>query len=357
MTNYCYRQSGSWAPKIYYYFAWLAVVAELQCYAFKPLIQGSTLSDDLLRSRGYYSWHRLSSLTSLYSIRGGTSDDFENEYDEDETSYFDFIASFESELAEIRREAELEAENEMKKIRGLIVRRDDDDEQEEEFIRTEYHGGTDRSNENDQYDGFDGDSDVPTEEYIEPSSDMEEINQSTYEGGLVFHGGKSTKQQDIEEYDEDKGGEEIDGELNDGKTAIQVDGDLIGGGITESEGTSMDDFTSANKTFGSSRELKPKASKSKSKVSKKKKKKAKSRIDSSVQSDITDAGRGDVIGESVLQTHTRESDEDIAQTRQSGVWYYLRSDLGRALCLFIATIIVAILTKRLERQMEAEGII
>jgi hypothetical protein len=357
MTNFC-RRSRSWAPKIYYYFAWLAVLLELQCYAFKPLSQGSTtLSDDLpLRSRCYYSWRRLSPLASLNSIRGGTSDnDIENEYDEDEASYYDFIASFESELAEIRREAELEAENEMKKIRGLIEPRDDDDEHEEEFIQTEYHGGTDGSNENDQYDGFDGNSDVPNEENIEASSGLEETNKSTDEGGLVFHGGESTKQRDIEVY-EDKRGKEIVEELNDDKTAIIVDGDLIGGGITESVGASMGDFTSANEKFGSSREMKPKASKTKNKVNKKKKKKVKSRIGLSVESD-TDGGRGDIIGGSVLQTRTCESDEDIALTRKSGVWYYLRSDLGRALCLFIATIIVAILTKRLERQMETEGIV
>jgi len=133
------------APQLYCLVCLVAFV-EFQCHAFKPLSQRSTLSlsGNLLRSRSYYSWHRSTSLpSSLYSIRGGSSEqEIDDEYDEDDTSYYeDFIASFESELAEIRREAELEAENEMKKLLGLVDNdeavEDNDEEEEEEDYETD----------------------------------------------------------------------------------------------------------------------------------------------------------------------------------------------------------------------------
>ena len=164
-------------------------------------------------------------------------------------------------------------------------------------------------------------------------------------------------QQDIELEDEKDAEEEVDEVLNDDQIDVHNEMDLSGDNAEsvdfnedsiETIDSMVDDFKSS-----STRGKKPKASKKNSKA---KKKKVKSRIDSAVESDTSDGGRIEV-GESVLITRsTRDSDEEVAQTRQSGIWYYLRSDLGRALCLFIATIIVAILTKRLERQMAAEGI-
>jgi hypothetical protein len=340
-----------------------------------------------MRCRGYYSWHRSSSSPSpspslsplLFSIRGGGSnEEMDDEYDENDASYYDFIASFESELAEIRREAELEAENEMKKIRGLIERRDgvdevdddDDDEEEgeeeeeEEVIEPDYQGGTDGSNENDNHEGIDGDSDVLQVENVEaiPEEDgeQEEANESTDLLGDrdgVLNGDDEINQQDIELEDEEDAEEEVDEVLNDDQIDVHNEMDLSGDNAEsvdfnedsiETIDSMVDDFKSS-----STRGKKPKASKKNSKA---KKKKVKSRIDSAVESDTSDGGRIEV-GESVLITRsTRDSDEEVAQTRQSGIWYYLRSDLGRALCLFIATIIVAILTKRLERQMAAEGV-
>ena len=156
-----------------------------------------------------------------------------------------------------------------------------------------------------------------------------------------------------------------DEELKDDKVDVQDERDMIVGisesvdvtvDSTEPLGTSMDDSTTERENIGSSRKMKPKLTKKKSKAHKRKKKKVKARIDLAVESDMADGGQVD-IGESLLLTRTRGNDEEVAQPRQSGIWYYLRSDLGRALCLFIATIIVAILTKRLERQMEAEGAI
>jgi hypothetical protein len=360
-----------------YHVAWVVAFVVVQGHAFKPLNEKYALLGGSMRCRGYYSWHRSSSSPSpspsLFSIRGGSSnDDTDDEYDENDASYYDFIASFESELAEIRREAELEAENEMKKIRGLIERRDgvdevdddDDDEEEgeEEVIEPDYQG--DGSNENDQHEGIDGDSDVVQVENVEaiPEEDgeQEEANESTDllgDSDGVMNDDDEINQQDIELEDEKDAEEEVDEVLNDDQIDVHNEMDLSGDNAEsvdfnedsiETIDSMVDDFKSS-----STRGKKPKASKKKSKA---KKKKVKSRIDSAVESDTSDGGRIEV-GESVLITRsTRDSDEEVAQTRQSGIWYYLRSDLGRALCLFIATIIVAILTKRLERQMAAEGI-
>ena len=98
----------------------------------------------------------------------------------------------------------------------------------------------------------------------------------------------------------------------------------------------------------------------KSKVSKKKKKKTskqdkkkkkKTRINVSEESELSEHGEQVIdLGDSVMLS------KEVAKPRQSGIMFYLRSDLGRALCLFIATIVIAILTTRMQRQMEAEGI-
>ncbi|KAL7433942.1 hypothetical protein ACHAXH_003714 [Discostella pseudostelligera] len=366
------------APQLYC-LACLVAFVEFQCHAFKPLNQRSTLSGDLLRSRDYCTWRRSSSSPLLYSIRGGSSEqEIEDENDEDD-SYYDFISSFESELAEIRREAELEAENEMKKLLGLVdssngTVNDTNEEEEEdeedhdgetEIIEPEYQGDTDGLNESDQYEGVEGGSDVPLEESIEARPDEEETNESTSDNDILLHSDESINQQDIGSDDEDKVEEENDEELKDDKVDVQDERDMIVGisesvdvtvDSTEPLGTSMDDSTTERENIGSSRKMKPKLTKKKSKAHKRKKKKVKARIDLAVESDMADGGQVD-IGESLLLTRTRGNDEEVAQPHQSGIWYYLRSDLGRALCLFIATIIVAILTKRLERQMEAEGAI
>ena len=83
----------------------------------------------------------------------------------------------------------------------------------------------------------------------------------------------------------------------------------------------------------------------------KKKKKKKMRINVSEESKLSEHGEQVIdLGDSVMLS------KEVAEPRQSGIMFYLRSDLGRALCLFIATIALAILTTRMQRQMEAEGI-
>lgn len=349
------------------YITCLVAIIELQCQAFKHLSKKSILSGTLLRSHGCNSWRISSPLPSLYSIRGGSSendgDDEYNDDDDNDTSFYDFISSFESELAEIRREAELEAENEMKKIRGLFERRDevvdddDDTKHEEEFIEPEYHCVTDGPNENDQYEVVHEDSDVPPEENFGASPDAEETNESTDDNGNVLYVDESINRQCIKHNDE--GRKESDEELKDNTTDLQAIRDLISG-ISESVDATMDYTKKVDSSMDGSSEMigssssSEKNSKSPKKKSKANKKRRKERVDLTVESKISKRGRVDNVGESVVVTRTRDSDDKVTQTFQSGIWNSLRSDLGRALCLFLATIIVAILTKRLERQMEAD---
>ena len=70
----------------------------------------------------------------------------------------------------------------------------------------------------------------------------------------------------------------------------------------------------------------------------------------SLSDDVVEVDLGDTV---MLE---RTGDDEVAQRSQSGIWFYLRSDLARALTLFVVTIALAIITTRLQRQMEAEGI-
>ena len=99
-------------------------------------------------------------------------------------------------------------------------------------------------------------------------------------------------------------------------------------------------------------EVKSKTSKKgKKKSSKQGKEKKKTRITESEDEEGSSDGKEVAIGgDSVLLTQT---EDEVAQPRQSGLLYYLRSDLMRALCLFAATVALAIITKRMERQLLA----
>lgn len=110
---------------------------------------------------------------------------------------------------------------------------------------------------------------------------------------------------------------------------------------------------------GDKQDIKPKsAKKKKKKASKqgKEKKKEKKRITvSEEESEPSDTDQQEVdVGDSVLLTRVEEG--EVAESQQKGIWYYLRSDLGRALTLFIATVLIAVLTQRMQKQMEEEGI-
>jgi len=93
-------------------------------------------------------------------------------------------------------------------------------------------------------------------------------------------------------------------------------------------------------------DIMPKASKKKRKLSKTSKSKAKKKNRQSEESELSGLGRSATLA---------FTEDELVQPPQSGILFYLRSDLGRALCLFLSTVLLALLTQRLQRQLEAEG--
>eukprot|EP00581_Thalassiosira_minuscula_P010606 CAMPEP_0183722140 /NCGR_PEP_ID=MMETSP0737-20130205/14188_1 /TAXON_ID=385413 /ORGANISM="Thalassiosira miniscula, Strain CCMP1093" /LENGTH=432 /DNA_ID=CAMNT_0025952253 /DNA_START=247 /DNA_END=1545 /DNA_ORIENTATION=+ len=367
----------------------------------------------------------------LLSIRGGKTSDGhdEDDYDEDEFTQ-SFIASFESELAEIRRNAEEEAENEIQKLRELIERRDgdvkeeedaeagneDDDvnpesaknvelkvdaeeneteesepAEEEEVIQEEEvdtspdEGGTEANDQtiigSDEVLSEDGNTvDIDqsdTESDIEDDAEEESVSiedtEDLQDGESKSSGEELAGDETEEEVDDQTQIESDAGNDIDEESASAEDDDVLE--LDESDATINDeaaDVTSVDESACESSEasdndvnelvIKPKKSKKKKrkkKSSKMGKRKKKAKIHYSEEesdfSDLSDEIETDYVGDSISLTRTE--DEVMEQPPQSGVWFYLRSDLGRALVLFIATIALAILTQRVQRQMEEEGAI
>jgi hypothetical protein len=95
--------------------------------------------------------------------------------------------------------------------------------------------------------------------------------------------------------------------------------------------------------------IKAKSLKRKTKASKKGKRNFYEDMESS------DVGGHVDFGDAIMLSHNKKTD-DVAPSLQSGIWVFVRSDLGRALGLFIATVLLAIITTRLQRQMELEAV-
>ena len=196
--------------------------------------------------------------------RGGSNDPEEEDlFDERGKSAQHFIASFESELAGIRREAEQEAETEIKKLRELIEGKDEENQQTGRVALTLSSSSFD-------------DRQPETESF-----DHEE------QPGLL------TQEKKTEAF----------GQPNN-KTRVSV--------REKEESPLNDDQTNLQ-------------SKSKQKVKHKR-----------------PADLGQTI---TLPPPIKE--------KPGSAWFYLRSDLGRALCLFVATTLLAIMTQRLQQQATA----
>ena len=400
----------------------------------------------------------------IYSIRGG-SDEYNNN-DEDDNQYNnsveqyddeyieDFISSFEAEMANIRREAELETENEMQKLRGLINHRSSQEEEEEVYDAEseDYDENIVESNENellenediaveDEDDSSNGEP-IDEDERIAESEDNaitdnegEEEDLVTIQDGdtLVDDSDRSETEESDEELSNDMEIEDDDPSSNhndvesedtidldsdaedEGETVMVEDDDylpydeitelpnesvVIGDHSEESEesdiettmssGTGVaippdvvddveiisdddedeiiedndDEIISDNNEETAEddegeiiedeiiQEVKSKTSKKGKKKSSKQGKENKKIIitESEDEGDLSDGKEVAVGGDSVLLTQT---EDEVAQPRQSGLLYYLRSDLMRALCLFAATVALAIITKRMERQLLA----
>mmetsp|Transcript_27337 Transcript_27337/g.58514 ORF Transcript_27337/g.58514 Transcript_27337/m.58514 type:complete len:373 (-) Transcript_27337:50-1168(-) len=360
----------------------LVASVDVQCHAFKEVKRRSALAiGNPCHHHGRKCFY---SARSLISIRGGSDDYDEDEYDDTTSS---FIASFESELADIRREAEMEAENEMQMLRGLIERKGvKEDEKEKE---PEYHKNIDGSNENEKLEtalnvknGELTDDVLIQEETLEKIPDegtTEAIEKSEigsdkalHDDGIVEAIEKSEVESDVGDgINEETVSAEDDKDLQHDKSDLPVDPNGISDNSAESDSEIMgagaasvistDDPTIDN---GESiegevnqeikpKKSKPKTSKKKRKMSKKGKNKKKKRIILSEDGELSDGGQEVDLGASVMLTRAQD---ELTQLPQSGIMFYLRSDLGRALCLFVATISVAVLTTRMQRQMEAEGI-
>lgn len=267
--------------------------------------------------------------------RGGGDNDEDVELGDDDDKdinkvYLDFIASFESELADIRRDVEMEAENEMNKLLGLFAVESRGKVEDETEMESEYYDSI----------SFDDDDD----ENIDSSNNgvsLEEtlkILPSSLSSESYYESENESDQEDaLPENDET-----IISELiikNDSKD--EPDNEAITDTTTEPAGlttyagesrdTQIVDFTTIAESKVSAR-TKPKTNKTKTKASKKGKTKIKAR-----------QHYDDVV---------IELTEDLEESQAGGIWGFLQSDLGRVLKLFIPTMILAIITTRMQRQMD-----
>ena len=394
-------QLGYLGPKMLHHqpmITFLVVAASLliciQCHAFKRIERRSTVQhlptlaihNNLQRFHNHKTRHQqkhhiiLSNSASwIYSIRGG-SDTVDNGVDEQYGDEFttDFITSFEAEMADIRREAEIEARAQ---LRGLIrgdVEEQEDEDDEEEIEKNEDNGDVESNidlppqvpvmeeiDNGDQIDtatevAGDGDDKMEilndeSEETIDLDSDNDEEKEE--EGDIVM-----VEDDDYLDY------EEMTELPNESVTIGDYESDAEATGSNNTPQTVeeqpittvVESIADHDKIVsGDKQDIKPKsAKKKKKKASKqgKEKKKEKKRITvSEEESEPSDTDQQEVdVGDSVLLTRVEEG--EVAESQQKGIWYYLRSDLGRALTLFIATVLIAVLTQRMQKQMEEEGI-
>jgi len=429
----------------------------IQCHAFRRINHISIMPISTINNKGIlarFHRHKTSNTQLIYTIRGGSDEYNNNKDDGDDDQYNngvdqyddeyieDFISSFEAEMADIRREAELETENEMQKLRGLIDRRVEEDIQEEEVYdigSEDYDENIVESNEQlededtaIEVDDSINDEPIDNEDEQIAESDVyqgEELdnaitdNEGDAEKPVTIQDGDTlvddSDRSETEESDEELSNDieieddvpssthddvesedtiDLDSDTEDeisGETVMVEDDDylpydeitelpnesvVIGDYSEESEeldieSTMSSDMGAATPEVDDDKitevvdeeiileddeeeiiqdeiiqEVKSKTSK-KGKSSKQGKENKKIRItESDDEEDLSDGKEVAVGGDSVMLTQT---EDEVAQPRQSGLLYYLRSDLGRAICLFAATVALAIITKRMERQLLA----
>jgi len=356
-----------------------------------------------------------------------------------------FISSFESELAEIRREVELEAKEEMKKLRGMLEWSENKyhgEEVDEEELMTEAY--KDRKNEDDLHvERFGGEEDQLVDEVRSDDSglfnDGVKISEEKLQANDEEYGQEEKEQEekieheslDLENYAENtdsprketrmKEIEEIVGE-EDGSEIIELDNidetisylseeqeeeisavieevadqvnnesvptrsTILERGSTEIEEEREQQIDAANKITTAANPKpkppkKPKSSK-KGKVgkisnqeentvpaiknpnAKKSRAKAKKQMLEEVIDFESIKGFDEFSSkpaihkmgthQSVEVTFTPE-DEELERSRSRSVTRLIRSELARALTLFIATIVVSIWMQKLQRQLEAQG--
>jgi hypothetical protein len=308
-----------------------------------------------------------------FTARGGDISD------ELEGTFSQFIDSFESELSEIRREAEIEAEMEMQKLLGLVdksrkVRVEDEMDdgfvegqqvtREEEIER--FHENEDESEVEDAHfsDVQDSTIDETEEQFdeIEDSAiereDERELSVNNEQDSSVL----PQNEEDIYDLDEQSEQETLSQDGDD--TTDLVDKEELQLAVSEeisqdimletddTEPTLSVDIVSDDNEMEVVPEIKPeRLHKSKSKKTRASKSKKKRKV----QDDIQVVDQGELYyGDKGLSTISTTVDKE--QRTPKGLQYYLHSDLVRAVVLFVATVAVSIWLQRLQRQMEAQGI-
>ena len=245
-------------------------------------------------------------------VRGGSVDieDPDESGDDDYHTAQDFISSFESELAEIRKEAELDAESELLKLLDLMQPRgEEEDDYDDDGVGVEENGDDD---DEEGLDIIDGNSEAVVSEEVEYLDQPNEDDVTSTETSAS-----------ITETLVSPGGHESD---NDERVLFQEANLFVG---LDEEDSGLNPYLEDSEDKANKRRKK-----GKSKSSKKRKKRKPESV-------------------SVAAT-LQEDSEQISAEQRKGVMFYLRTDVGRALTLFIATVILALLTKRMERQMNEQ---
>lgn len=258
-------------------------------------------------------------------VRGGSVDieDPDEGGDDDDTAQ-GFVSSFESELVEIRKEAERDAESEMLKLHDLIQRRGvEEDDYDYDDIGVE-------ENSDDDEEGADIIDGNP-EETVD-SEEVKSLDQSNADHVNSIE--TSTTETSISRIGPEPGGQESQVSSDDdderGLLFVGLDED----GKTE-QSSGLKPSGSDEVELEDSEDKAKRRKKGKSKSSKKKKKRKPEYVSATTTTTLQDSGQ-------------------IGAEQRKGVMFYLRSDVGRALTLFIATVILALLTKRMERQMSEQ---
>jgi hypothetical protein len=284
-----------------------------------------------------------------FTLRGG---DISSGREEIGGTFSQFIESFESELSEIRREAEIEAEIEMQKLLGLVDRTGKmyDDDMEET---------PDDNEEIDTYDELleDVNDDVQHEEDVKDST-TEEVDESelsvneqdTPSESMMEEGMSESLQQDEDDtYDLDEQ-DAMPLSASDVAEVIDTGEEEVKLAISEDNNVESDLKTGIS-VENIETEIKPKKkrkSKSKKTIATKSSKAGTMRS----SSELID--QHSIDGDACTTSSVSIPKEKPIQSR--GLRHYTQTDLVRAVFLFIATVVISIWLQRVQRQMEAQGI-
>lgn len=306
------------------------------CGAFKRRRHSAIISMSNL-STPHHSSHRIN-----LSFRGGGNKDLVELGDDDNNNnnnavYLDFIAAFESELADIRRDVEMVAENEMNKLLGLFevepARGDGEDEIE---TKSEYYDSV-AVDVGENVDSPIENNDVSLEETLNvlPSSltseSYYESEKDSDDDALTVNDEAIISQLIIKNDSKDEPENVIITETTTEPVGLSNDA---------GEYTQIVDVTTTSAGNEVSAKTKPKTNKRKTKASKKGKTKIKPR-----------QHYDDVVIELPNDLDIDDAATSL-QSQSGGIRFFLQSDLGRVLKLFIPTMLLAIITTRMQRQMD-----